>query len=45
MINFAEPHLAAFIGSMADEMGGGRYIGGPASWATMDGIEPIGGAA
>ena len=38
-------HLAAFIGSMADEMGGGRYIGSPASWATMDGIEPIGGAA
>lgn len=38
-------HLAAFIGSMADEMGGGRYIGSPASWATMDGIVPIGGAA
>ena len=38
-------HLAAFIGSMADEMCGGNYIGSPASWATMDSIEPIGGAA
>ena len=42
---FMAQNLAAFIGSMADEMCGGRFIGSPASWATMDGILPIGGAS
>lgn len=39
-------HMVAFMGSICEEMSGpGDFIGGPASWATMDGIEPIGGAA
>lgn len=40
-------HTAAFMGSICEEMGSGigGFIGGPASWATGDGIEPIGGAA
>lgn len=39
-------HLVAFMGATAEEMSGmGNFIGGPASWATMDGIEAIGGAA
>ncbi len=39
-------HLVAFMGATAEEMSGmGDFIGGPASWATMDGIEAIGGAA
>lgn len=40
-------HMAAFMGSMCEEMSGetGGFIGGPAAWATMDGIEAIGGAA
>ena len=39
-------HMVAFMGSMCDEMTGtGKFIGGPASWATMDRIEPLGGAA
>jgi hypothetical protein len=40
-------HMVAFMGSMCEEMRGGVgvMIGGPAAWATMDGIEAIGGAA
>lgn len=40
-------HMAAFMGSMCEEMSGETrgFIGGPAAWATMDGIEAIGGAA
>ncbi len=40
-------HMIAFMGSMCEEMhgGAGTLIGGPAAWATMDGIEAIGGAA
>jgi hypothetical protein len=40
-------HMVAFMGSVCEEMGGGMgsFIGGPASWATMEGIEAIGGAA
>lgn len=40
-------HMVAFMGSMCEEMrgGAGAMIGGPAAWATMDGIQDIGGAA
>lgn len=39
-------HMVAFMGSMCDEMSGGAgtLIGGPAAWATMDGIAAMGGA-
>ena len=36
-------HMVAFMGSVCEEMG--SFIGGSASWATMEGIEAIGGAA
>lgn len=39
-------HMAAFMGSICEEIGcgTGNFIGGPASWATKNGIEAIGGA-
>jgi hypothetical protein len=40
-------HMAALMGSICEEMGcgTGNFIGGPASWATKDGIEAIEGVA
>ncbi|MPS96194.1 MULTISPECIES: hypothetical protein [Comamonas] len=41
---FMAQHLVSLIGSLADEMSKTPVLGNPTAWATMDGIERIGGA-